>query len=170
VTIDRLRDLLDAWGASADRWPADERAAALALILRSPEARALRDEAARLDAFLDADPIDAPSDDLVARVLAGAPKPPRARVIHPARWLVPLALAAGLAAFWFGRPVTQAPEPLPIAALGVYEVGSDALLSISDVAMADDGAWTTFPDDELESPLDAPPADSRSDVQGRTYS
>ncbi len=169
MTIDRLRDLLDAWGASADRWPADDRAAALALIARSPEARALRDEAARLDALLDADPIDAPSDALVARVLAAAPTPPGARVIHPTRWLVPLALAAGLAAFWLGRPVTQAPEPLPIAALGVYEVGSDALLSISDVAMAD-GGWTTFPDDELESPLDAPPADSRSDAQGRTYS
>jgi hypothetical protein len=171
VTIDRLRDLLDAWGTAEDRWPADERAAALALIASSPDARALRDEAARLDALLDADPADAPSDLLIARVLAGAPKPAPAHRVRGVRWLVPLAMAAGLAWLWLGRGVAPAPEPLPIAALGVYEVGSDELLSLSDMAMADDDTWTTTcPDDVLDCPIESTGADSRSNAQGRTYS
>ncbi len=170
MTVDRLRDLLDAWGAAEDRWPADERAAALALIASSAEARALRDEAARLDALLDGDPVDPPSDLLVARVLAAGPKPAPARRLRPIRWLAPLAMAAGLAWLWLGRGAPPAPEPLPIAALGVYEVGSDALLGLSDVAMADDDTWTTCPDDVLGCPIEAPAADSRSHVPGRTYS
>jgi hypothetical protein len=59
---------------------------------------------------------------------------------------------------------------LPIAALGIYEVGTDALLSLSDVAMADDDAWTTCPDDVLGCPVEAPAADSHSDAPGRIYS
>lgn len=171
MTIERLRLLLDTWGAASERWPATERAAALALIARSPDARALRDEAVRLDALLDADPADAPSDALVARVLAAAPAPPRARVVRPVRWLVPLAMAAGLAAVWLGRSVAPpASEPLPIAALGVYEVGSDALLSVSDAALADDDAWTTCPDDELDCPIEPPTGDAHSSAHGRTWS
>lgn len=169
MTVDRLRALLDAFGADADRWPADERAAALALIASSVDARALRDEAAQLDLLLDEDPVAAPSDLLVARVLASAPKPARRR--RAVGWLVPLAMAAGLAWVWLGRGVMPMADPLPIAALGVYEVGSDELLSLSDVAMADDDTWiTTCPDDVLDCPIEPTGADSRSDAQGRTYS
>jgi len=56
VTLDRVRTLLDAYGADPARWPAAERAAALELLARSPDARACRVAAARLDDALDAVP------------------------------------------------------------------------------------------------------------------
>jgi hypothetical protein len=55
----RFRDLIDAYGADPKRWPPDERAAAEALIARSPEAAALRRAAAALDALLDQAPAPA---------------------------------------------------------------------------------------------------------------
>src|SRR5204863_9489828 len=45
MTIDRLRTMLDAYGAAPARWPEAEREAALTLIAQSPEARAAVDEA-----------------------------------------------------------------------------------------------------------------------------
>jgi hypothetical protein len=53
MNLDRLRKILDAYGARRARWPEDERVAAEALLAHSSEARAARDEAARLDAALD---------------------------------------------------------------------------------------------------------------------
>ncbi|HEV7734389.1 MAG TPA: hypothetical protein VGR62_19605 [Candidatus Binatia bacterium] len=159
MTLDRLHALLDAHGAAPERWPDGERDAALALIAASPAARALQDDAALLDALLDDDVVEPPSAALVARIVAAAPAPARrrARVIRPTRWLVPLALAAGLA-LWFGRPVEQPVPAIPIAALGVYEVGSDELLALSDVEPLDTDAWTDCPDDVLGCPAATPPS------------
>ena len=53
VTLKRLGTLLDAYGADPDRWPEQERAAALALIDSSSDARAMRDDALSLDSVLD---------------------------------------------------------------------------------------------------------------------
>lgn len=53
ITLDRLRIVLDAYGADPERWPAEERASAVALIEGSTEARALFEEAAGLDRVLD---------------------------------------------------------------------------------------------------------------------
>lgn len=75
ITLARLRALLDSYGADPTRWPADERVAALVLLQADPQARALREEAARLDAALDGWVIAAPSAGLAARVLASAPAP-----------------------------------------------------------------------------------------------
>ena len=52
MTIERLRQILDAFGADPARWPKAERDGALALLATSPEAQRLRDEARRLDALL----------------------------------------------------------------------------------------------------------------------
>ena len=52
MTIERLRQILDAFGADPARWPKAEREAVLALLATSPEAQCLRDEARRLDALL----------------------------------------------------------------------------------------------------------------------
>src|SRR5262245_45222736 len=52
ITLDRFRELLDAYGTRFERWPAAERGAARELLLSSPEARAAFDESARLDALL----------------------------------------------------------------------------------------------------------------------
>ncbi|HYE00512.1 MAG TPA: hypothetical protein VEH84_14095, partial [Alphaproteobacteria bacterium] len=71
----RLRALLDAYGARPERWPPAERAAALALLAASAEARAARAEAAALDALLDLAAAPAPSAALVGRILGDAAAP-----------------------------------------------------------------------------------------------
>ena len=53
MTPDRFATLIDAYGASPERWPASERQAALAYLRAAPAAQALVAEAARLDALLD---------------------------------------------------------------------------------------------------------------------
>ncbi|MBL8704978.1 MAG: hypothetical protein JNM30_09055 [Rhodospirillales bacterium] len=53
MTPDRFATLIDAYGASSERWPAPERQAALAYLQATPAAQALVAEAGRLDALLD---------------------------------------------------------------------------------------------------------------------
>ena len=52
MTIERLRQILDAFGADPARWPKAERDSALALLAHSPEAQRLREEARQLDSVL----------------------------------------------------------------------------------------------------------------------
>jgi hypothetical protein len=52
MTLDRLRLLIDAYGADPARWPEPERAGAATLLAASDEARALVAEAAALDRLL----------------------------------------------------------------------------------------------------------------------
>ncbi len=73
MTLTRFESLIDAHGGAAERWPAGERDAALALLARSPAARVMRETAARLDALLDRAPAEPPSAALVERILAAAP-------------------------------------------------------------------------------------------------
>lgn len=75
ISIERLEEIVDAWGASPSRWPEAERGAAEALLAASSEARRLVDEAARLDVLLDAAPVEAPSAALMARLMAARPRP-----------------------------------------------------------------------------------------------
>lgn len=76
---ERFEALLDAYGADFHRWPAETRAAAASYAAQSADAAALLDEARKLDAVLDtARATPAPSPDLVARILAQAPRPQRA--------------------------------------------------------------------------------------------
>ena len=72
MTLLRLQQLLDAYGASPERWPAEERVAALTLFERSAEARLQRDDAARLDSLLDLAPVVHPSAELARRILVAA--------------------------------------------------------------------------------------------------
>ena len=53
----RLKRLIEAYGAEPERWPAGDRAAALALLDASAEARAMVVEARRLDRLLEAVPV-----------------------------------------------------------------------------------------------------------------
>jgi hypothetical protein len=148
MTIERFTELACAYGARPERWPDDERSAALALLEGSPDARARLAEASRLDALLDDVPAVPPSADLAARVLAGAPRRatvhrlPQARPA-PKRWLAPAALgmaaAAGLA-IWLVR-MPPVPTPLAddaMAQLGVFDVPTDDFLSALDLDLGDD--------------------------------
>lgn len=70
MTLERLRAILEGFGARPERWPEDERQAAEALCLESREAEQLVSEARRLDGFLDlaANPAKA-SEGFVQRLL-----------------------------------------------------------------------------------------------------
>jgi hypothetical protein len=70
MTLERLREILDAYGARPERWPAAERDSASALIAASTEAAKMRDGARRLDALLDEAPMHRVSLD-TARIVAG---------------------------------------------------------------------------------------------------
>jgi ferric-dicitrate binding protein FerR (iron transport regulator) len=77
MTLERMRALVAAYGGKPANWPAAERAAAEALLARSPEARAALAEAEPLDTLLDAVPALAPSPALRAAVLAAMPQSDR---------------------------------------------------------------------------------------------
>lgn len=75
MTLDRLREIVEAYGAAAHRWPLAEREAALALVAANDKARALIDEALTLDLMLDAAPaVEPASDELVSRIMAARPR------------------------------------------------------------------------------------------------
>jgi len=75
MTLQRLSEIVEAYGAAPHRWPADERAAALAFVSDHAAARQLVDAANELDRMLDAAPAAAPaSADLVARIMAARPR------------------------------------------------------------------------------------------------
>lgn len=71
----RFRKLLGSYGANPERWPEDERAAAVALLAASSEARALRDRAETLDRMLDTYRVEAADDVLSAQILAAPHNP-----------------------------------------------------------------------------------------------
>jgi hypothetical protein len=75
MKAERLHELADAYGADLRRWPASERAFAESLLAADPSLKAVLDDAATLDALLNAAPQAAPSSALTARVLAAAPRP-----------------------------------------------------------------------------------------------
>lgn len=68
MALDRIRALLEAYGATPERWPEEERAAAQDLLAESNEARILLREATSLDGALDVVEAPAPSEELMRRV------------------------------------------------------------------------------------------------------
>jgi hypothetical protein len=93
VTLARLTILLDAYGATPDCWPEEERTAALALIETSAEARMLMADAAALDSLLDKIPEPEVSAALTSRVRSMALPVPETKSIglfsHLADYLRP---------------------------------------------------------------------------------
>ena len=79
MTLARLRAVIDAYGTRTAHWPAAERAAAMALLAASAEARALVTKAAPLDELLDTVPAIAPTPALRAAILAAAPRAAKRR-------------------------------------------------------------------------------------------
>jgi hypothetical protein len=98
--------LIDAYGADPERWPPDQRAAALALAASDAGAETLLHEARGLDRLLDAAPIQAPSLALRTAVASAAlpslgrrhDGPGRSRRPLSGRWAAAAALAAACAA------------------------------------------------------------------------
>jgi hypothetical protein len=182
MTLQRLRQLLDAYGASPDRWPAEERAAAVALLADSVEVQSQRDAAACLDALLDLAPVVPPSTELAARVLAATPvqetqtesnHEPMRRLRAGRRYRSgvarrngtrkrrsrvwpSLAVAASLAAVLWGvwnQPSTrQELQPEVIANLGVYTTPTDVLLQWPGADLFDTLPSVGCTDSELGCP------------------
>lgn len=112
MTPERLKTLIEAYGADARRWPADERAAAEDLGAALPAARRWLEDARALDAALDALPAAAARAGLAQSILAEARTRSQRRGI--ADWLrlflpdVPLVpqlagfAAAVVVGFWIG--------------------------------------------------------------------
>ena len=74
MNLDRLKSLLEAYGANPSRWPAEERDAAEAMIAASDQAREALAEASRLDALLDQAPPPPPVDRLGWRLRGIGPR------------------------------------------------------------------------------------------------
>jgi len=88
----RFETLVAAYGATPNRWPEEERAAAEAFARTDPRAAGLLSQADAIDALLFAHRVAEPSRTLRAMVLESAPK--RRRIITRVRlWWGALALA-----------------------------------------------------------------------------
>lgn len=128
LTEARFREIVDAYGADSARWPEEERAAAAIFARNNPgTAQPLLDEARRLDAWLDADAICVPEDDVLdahARAVAAfvdahldkgdimpvvmrRPRPVPLAHSLPLVWATGVALAACIAGAVFGVNVSM---------------------------------------------------------------
>jgi len=154
VSLERLGELLDAYGAAPERWPEAERAAAEDLVRRSPDARARMEQATALDRLLDAVPVVEPSPALVAQVLGAAPRS------HPARaWRRALAVALPLAAaatvvLWLAseRTEVQRTTTVPVVAIGEYTSPTDVLLGSYGIDVSNTLPSVGCSDSELGCP------------------
>ncbi|WP_443748474.1 hypothetical protein [Asticcacaulis solisilvae] len=122
LTEERFREIVDAYGADPARWPEAERAAAAIFARNHPDISEPVLEAARqLDAWLDADLIDVPEDDVLdahARAVAAfvdahvdtadvLPVPMRRPRPMPLVWATGVALAACIAGAVLGINVSM---------------------------------------------------------------
>jgi len=108
MNLARLEEILDAYGADPRRWPAEERAAAEALIAESAEAATLRENAAALDMLMDISTTPGPSPELMARVLVAR---------EPSGWLPVL---------WPFGPIWQPVSAMAAAAVLGIAIGVTA--------------------------------------------
>ncbi len=125
MTTERVRSLIDAYGADPERWPAGERDAARRLVHADPVLAAELAEAASFDALLDALPAPAPRPAL--RVSLNA-IPDRVRL----RW------SDRLATLWpFGAPWGPAAGLVAAALFGIV-IG----VTVPDPAAVTDAKWS----------------------------
>lgn len=108
MNLERFTELLDAYGADLDRWPASEQAAATALLTDRADAREAQRRAAAVDTLLlraDLPEIE-PSDALRQRVLAQIAQLPPAITAPATDWRAQIAEALALL-FPTGRRMPQ---------------------------------------------------------------
>lgn len=187
MSIERLRRIIDVYGAASRRWPEDERAAARALILRSKDAEAILRAAEPVDHMLAGLAPPPPSDVLAARVMGLAPVPPSrpgrlsGRTQAILRYvLAPLAIGGAGAALvalslWLVFAGTGAPDPVSVtsgAEIAADDGGQGLLqgIAVVDVAAGDLSGVVSDADLGLDTAV-APPGDglvqlSAGDVTG----
>ena len=142
IAIDRLRSLIDAYGADPERWPTDERAAALLLLANSAEARAYARDAEALDAMLNRVPLRPTITVDPAALAAQITRAPKHRPAARFAWFP-------RPAFGFGWPNCAA---LAAAAIVGFVVGwtdlnstaasaRDGVDAVASLSAADDAVW-----------------------------
>lgn len=122
MSLERFRLLADAYGGAVTRWPECDRHAAERL-MRDPQVRALLDEAAWLDARLDAWCVPAPSAILAKRIIGTAPTPRGLWFGQAKLWWSGLGLAAALAGATAGSFGAAVFAPPPTAGDGATAFG-----------------------------------------------
>ena len=129
MTPERFVALLDSYGAAPDRWPEDERAAALALLSADPDASSAYERESLFDDLLTTSRAPLPSIALTQTVLAKAPvRRFRKRLLT--RW-TGLALAgAGAAGLLCGSAVAAMIEP--VGSVAGYSHDATAFGAIDD--------------------------------------
>lgn len=137
ITLSRFSELVEAYGADPDRWPLEDRLAALELMAHSAEARSLAHRAGDLDALLDIAPLSVPArvsaEVLAARIVDRISSPnivPLARKAK-ASWGWPnwtalaAAAVAGLIVGWSGLNIgvgyAAGSDPDPLAPTALEE-------------------------------------------------
>jgi hypothetical protein len=140
ITLDRLKILLDAYGADPGRWPDGQREAARELLTRSPEARAYVQQASVLDTLLDTAPLTAPPGLDAAALAARIMRMPGRVAATAAAWrfsfgwpnFATLAAAAvfGLVIGWTDIQMSQG-----------YAADGDVLELLSPVSVAENPLW-----------------------------
>lgn len=144
MNLDRLRDIVGAYGAAAHRWPADEREAAIALVETSDAARALLDEALQLDLMLDAAPAAEPASDmLVSRIMAARPRAVSGEIVKPTASPAPGFWRGLIAELWpYGTPAVPAGALAASIMLGIT-FGASAPATLSAMGLGSTSITTT---------------------------
>lgn len=108
MTPERVKTIIDAYGASPQRWPAEERSAALALIGASPSLAEYQRQAEVLDGVLAFAQQPSAATSLVEAVLASAANhEPAVSVPAPGRSSAPRRIRDFVVQLWPGLPVWQ---------------------------------------------------------------
>ena len=128
LTIERFRDLADAYGGVVARWP-EEYWTSASLVARHPDAAAILRDALALDEALDGWRVASPSRPLSERIVASAPSPARGRTGRLRLWWSGIGIAATLAGAAAGAATVVLVAP--------FETGPGASTSFGDVSARD---------------------------------
>lgn len=118
ISIERVAELIEAYGSNTQCWPEQERVAAIARLESSNQLQQLRQEAEQLDIMLLTGRVDEPLDEeLLARIVDNLPGQPAVRRV-----------TAGKSAWWYNWPAAMAAS---IAAVAVLFVALNTTQSVT---------------------------------------
>jgi hypothetical protein len=125
LTLDRFRELADAYGGVIARWPEAGRDAAMQMA-SLPAARGILLQASVLDAVLDEWRVSAPTAEQRSRAALGAPVPSKSLVVRARLWWCGIGIAAAACGAVAGAAAVAVVAPI--------NVSSDSTTSFGDVA------------------------------------
>jgi hypothetical protein len=125
LSLERFRDLADAYGSAVARWPEPYRDAAMRLA-STPAAKDILAQASALDEALDTWRVPPPAIGLGDRLLADAPRPSGSFAVRAKLWWSGIGIAAALSGAVAGAAVVAMVAPI--------EAASDSGTSFGDVA------------------------------------